>query len=86
MAGTRVVHSDLKLPPDTNGVERALRGVAVGRKVHYGSQSEQGTRGAALFYSLIESAKVAGVEPPANLGRFTSKKFWACMNVGERVT
>jgi curved DNA-binding protein CbpA len=31
-----------KIPLDTNGVERALRGVAVGRKNHYGSRSERG--------------------------------------------
>jgi hypothetical protein len=49
----------------TNGVERALRGVVVGRKNHYGSRSERGTRVAALFYSLIESAKLCGVEPRA---------------------
>jgi len=54
---------DPKIPLDTNSVERALRGVAVGRKNHYGSRSERGTRVAALFYSLIESAKLAGVEP-----------------------
>ena len=48
-----------KIPLDANGVERALRGVAVGRKNHYGSRSERGTRVAALFYSLIESAKLA---------------------------
>ena len=57
-----------KIPLDTNGVERALRGVAVGRKNHYGSRSERGTRVAALLYSLIESAKLAGVEPRAYLG------------------
>ena len=57
-----------KIPLDTNGVERALRGVAVGRKNHYGSRSERGTRIAALFYLLIESAKLAGVEPRAYLG------------------
>jgi transposase len=28
-----------KIPLDTNGVERALRGFAVGRKNHYGSRS-----------------------------------------------
>jgi hypothetical protein len=28
---------DPKIPLDTNGVERALRGVAVGRTNHYGS-------------------------------------------------
>jgi transposase len=58
---------DPKIPLDTNGVERALRGVAVGRRNHYGSRSERGTRVAALFYSMIESAKLAGVEPRAYL-------------------
>ncbi len=36
--------SDPKIPLDTNCVERARRGVAVGRKNHYGSRSERGTR------------------------------------------
>jgi transposase len=62
---------DPKIPLDTNGVERALRGVAVGRKNHYGSRSERGTRVAALFYSLIESAKLAGVEPRGYLREAT---------------
>jgi transposase len=62
---------DPKIPLDTNGVERALRGVAVGRKNHYGSRSERGTRVAALFYSLIESAKLCGVEPRAYLREAT---------------
>jgi hypothetical protein len=51
------------------GVYGVARGVAVGRKNHYGSRSERGTRVAALFYSLIESAKLAGVEPRAYLGQ-----------------
>jgi transposase len=38
-------------------------GLAVGRKNHYGSRSRRGTEVAALFYSLIESAKLAGVGP-----------------------
>jgi transposase len=37
--------------------------VVLGRKNHYGSRSERGTRVAALFYSLIETAKLCGVEP-----------------------
>ena len=37
--------------------------VAVGWKNYYGSRSEWGTRVAARFYSLIESAKLAGREP-----------------------
>ncbi len=60
-----------KIPLDTNGVERALRGVAVGRKNHYGSRSERGTWVAALLYSLIESAKLCGVEPRAYLREST---------------
>lgn len=32
-----------------------------------GSSSERGTEVAALFYTLIESAKLAGVEPDAYL-------------------
>jgi transposase len=52
-----------RLALDNNATERALRGVVLGRKNHYGSRSERGTEVAALFYSLIESAKLAGVEP-----------------------
>ena len=33
------------------------------RKNHYGSRSERGTRVAALFYTLVESAKLAGIAP-----------------------
>ncbi len=63
--------ADPKIPLDTNSVERALRGVAVGRKNHYGSRSERGTRTAALFYSLIESAKLCHIEPRAYLKEAT---------------
>jgi transposase len=63
--------ADPKIPLDTNSVERALRGVAVGRKNHYGRRSERGARVAALFYSLIESAKLCRVEPRAYLREAT---------------
>lgn len=54
---------DPHVPIDNNGTERALRGVVIGRKNHYGSRSQRGTEVAALFYGLIESAKLAGVGP-----------------------
>jgi transposase len=60
---------DPRIPLDNNGTERGLRGVVVGRKNHYGSKSRRGTEVAAIFYSLIESAKLAGVEPKAYLRR-----------------
>jgi hypothetical protein len=40
-----------------------MRGPVVGRKNHYGSKSQRGTEVAALFYSLVESAKRVGIDP-----------------------
>lgn len=61
------------IPLDNNATERALRGVAVGRKNHYGSRSERGTQVAALCYSLLESAKLAGVDPAHYLAEATRR-------------
>ncbi|MFQ5472711.1 MAG: IS66 family transposase [Dehalococcoidia bacterium] len=61
------------IPMDTNQVERGMRALALGRKNHYGSRSHRGTRVAALFYSLIESAKLTGVEPSAYLAEATRR-------------
>jgi transposase len=52
-----------KIPLSNNGTERAARGPVVGRKNHYGSHSLRGTEVAATLYSLIESAKLNGLEP-----------------------
>ena len=46
---------------------------SLGRKNHYGSRSERGTRVAALCYTLLESAKLAGVEPAAYLAEATRR-------------
>lgn len=62
-SGLTLFLEDPAVPLDNNGTERALRGVVLGRKNHYGSRSERGTRVAALFYSLIDTAKLCGVEP-----------------------
>jgi len=43
--------------------ERAPRGAVVGRELHFGSRSRRGTEADALFYSLIDSAKLAGIDP-----------------------
>lgn len=51
------------IPLDNNLAERELRGIVVGRKNHYGSRSKRGTEVAAVLYSLVETAKLAGVEP-----------------------
>ena len=54
---------DPKIPLDNNATERALRGLVLGRKNHYGSRSKRGTEVAALFYGLLETAKLVGVDP-----------------------
>lgn len=43
------------------------RAEIVGRRNHFGSKSARGTVVAATLYSLVESAKVAGVDPVAYL-------------------
>ena len=60
-------HPDV--PLDNNGAERAMRGPVLGRKNHYGSKSKRGTEVAAVFYSLIESAKLAKIDPADYLRR-----------------
>ena len=71
--GLRVFLDHAAIPVDNNATERALRGIALGRKNHYGSRSERGTRVAALCYTLLESAKLAGVEPAAYLAEATRR-------------
>ena len=46
-----------------NATERGIRGPVVGRKNHYGSRSRRGTEVASTFYSLLETAKLHGVDP-----------------------
>jgi len=55
------------LAPDSNLVERAIRPIAVGRKAWLFAGSERGGQAAAVAFSLIESCKLAGVEPYAYL-------------------
>jgi transposase len=61
--GLRVFLDDPNVDIDNNGTERSLRGLVLGRNNHFGSRSRHGTEVAALFYSLLESCKLAGVGP-----------------------
>ena len=62
-SGLRAFLDDPRIKLDNNGTERALRGLVIGRKNHYGSKSRRGTEVAAVFYSLLETAKLCGVNP-----------------------
>ena len=61
--GLKIFLEHAAVPVDNNATERALRGIVVGRKNHYGSRSQRGTEVAALFYSVIETCKLRDVDP-----------------------
>ena len=54
---------DGDLAIDNNAAERALRRVAVGRKNWLFAGSDEGGRRAAIFYSLIASCQLHGIDP-----------------------
>ena len=54
---------DGRLALDNNPAERAMRCVAIGRKNYLFAGSDAGGRRAAAMYSLIESAKLNGINP-----------------------
>ncbi len=56
---------DGRIELDTNPVERAIRPIALGRKNHMFAGSDKGGRRWAIICSLIETAKLNGVEPYA---------------------
>ena len=66
-AALRVYLQDSRIAIDSNPVERAFRGVAVGRRNYFFAGSAGGGRRAALVYSLIETCKLNGVDPYAYL-------------------
>lgn len=63
----RAFIEDPRIWIDNNPTERGLRGPVVGRRNHFGSKSRRGTLVASILYSLIESAKVCGVDPATYL-------------------
>lgn len=58
---------DPRIPITSNAAEAALRCLVLGRNNHFGSKSKRGTEVAAMFYSLIESAKMNDLDPGAYL-------------------
>lgn len=58
---------DARIPLDNGHAERQIRGPVVGRNNYQGSRSEAGARAAALFFSLLGSARALGLDPRAYL-------------------
>lgn len=65
--GLGVFLDESQVPLDNNQVERGFRAPALGRNNFYGSHSRRGTEVAAIFYSLLETAKLNGVDPKTYL-------------------
>jgi hypothetical protein len=51
------------LEADNNSAERSMRCVALGRKNYLFMGSERGGQSAAIAYTLIETAKLNGIDP-----------------------
>jgi transposase len=64
---------DGALPLDNTLVERALRGVATGRRNYLFAGSDRGALRAATFYTIIATCKLCGVEPMAYVTDVLSK-------------
>jgi transposase len=58
---------DGRLSIDNNAAERALRGIAITRKNFLFVGSEAGGERAAILYTVLESAKLNGLDPEAYL-------------------
>ena len=58
---------DGRIEVDNNAAERALRGVALGRGNYLFMGSDAGGERAAAIYSLVETAKLNGLDPQAYL-------------------
>ena len=63
-AFTRVLE-DGRICLSNNAVERALRGIALGRRAWLFAGSDRGGERAAAMYTLIGTAKLNGVDPQA---------------------
>lgn len=65
MARMRAYLDDGRLELDNNAVERSIRPIALGRKNYLFMGSERGGASAAIAYTLIETAKLNGLDPQA---------------------
>ena len=64
---------DGRLSIDNNAAERGMRSIALGRKNYLFMGSDNGGRSAAIACTLIETAKLNGVDPQAWLTNVLSR-------------
>ena len=61
--GLTVFVDNAAVPMDNNAAERGLRGIAVGRKLSFGSHSVDGARLAGMLYSIFGTLEMSGISP-----------------------
>jgi transposase len=77
---------DGRYPIDNNPAENAIRPFVIGRKNWLFATSQRGASASANLYSLVESAKLNGVEPYAYLHRvFTGLPNATCLEDIEKL-
>lgn len=64
---------DPDVPLDNNRTERGMRDPVMGRRNFLGTHSEKGARAAAVFYTLVGTCKVLGIDPAAYLAFATRR-------------
>lgn len=64
------------VPVDNNPQERQMRSPVVGRKTWYGNHSLKGARTTAILFSIMESCKLAGVNPRKYLKNLVDSKHF----------
>jgi transposase len=72
--GLTAFMTDGRLPIDNNPAERGLRGPVLGRKNFLGNHSRRGAETTAVFYSIVESCKLNGVDPFKYLADMANRK------------
>jgi len=76
--GLTIFLDDPEVPCHTNDIEREIRSPVLGRKNHYGSHSLKSAKIGAVWYSVIATCKMHGVDPRAyiidTLRRILSKE------------
>ena len=83
-AALSVFATDAAVPIDNNAAERAVRPIALGRKNWLFVGSRQAGERAAALMTLIESAKMCGLDPWAYLRDvFAKLPTWPNSRLGE---
>ena len=79
-AGLSVFLDRPRVPLDNNLAERMLRGPAIGRRLSFGSDSEDGARFTALMYSVTGTLRLNGLDVRRRLDEWPA----ACAECGGR--